>query len=1709
MMKRIALFLTALVTLLGGVIDANAAWSGATFHLVASTSGTANIPTAANGHYKFTETSTNIYEITIDVSSMAANANVYFRIHRFNGGGPVLDDVQPNDYDDVDIITNNNYQTINFANNGQTSCYGNTKSFYIPYDAAYQAYTIEVDHSGSEPKITVTGLATASGVPFTTTTALTPDATPTVPSRDVVAVYSDAYGATKTSVQGDAAGICGKGWQGVTWNTVTQEQLASGDNVFYLTNANGIGFKNETAVSVPISVSLSVYPSETITNAKLRIEGIFGTPEVPLGTLTGGQWNDVTVDLSQYGTCSENWNYLKIYDENNNLKTIDYLYVDNFYFTKVDIEPAIAPTNPQEDVLVVFSRTYGKDSGVETGDFYGVSEGNPQSHLYSSAKLITDTGGNNIYKVIGAGFSGRLTDPNNNYDATAASVHNVAHVAIWPTTATKGRIFQDGEYNSVYTEFDGLTPGQWNYVSVPINFNKNYILVYLTDDNGNVETTFFLDHFYVAHEVPTVPTPVHDAAEVRSIYGSFYTSATTPTLANWGPSSTVETEKTDGNSKILKRLTNVDYAGYEYSGENGVDITGMHFLHADVYPVLNTTQISFDVITGNSGTYTEAYYNATGLIPHQWNSIDIPISELTLRKDDGHIYTKQLKLSSNGADNFNPTADFYITNIYYYKGDDGVLTSVDLTAASNDISIGGTTSLTALPKDNYNEDFTGATLTYSSSNSNVARVTNNGNVMGVAPGTATITVTATSGGTSVTASTTINVLLPVPTAPTDAAENVLVVFSDTYGKSNLPKDNNSGYGNAGVPNIGENGLFTTTEVINVMGNHPILHVVGLATNGRPLDPNNGHAVKVMTGYTVAHAAVWPTTATKARIFSDNTYSTNYTDVDGLIPGQWNYITVPVDFTNQYLLIYLSDDQGTSEKEFYLDHFYVAKDENAPVLVEATLSDYDATSATLSLKATDVEVANINYIITLTEVGTENTTTIRTTGANGAAISYDIDGLKPATAYSATIVANDGANNSESSATVTFTTTAIPPATTPTAQNVMSIYSNAYATNYLQGIEVNNGGTVQNYNVAEGDEVKQVTGATTITIRHNGHDADPETYNTAYIAIYPTGSTTEVTLTPTFYNSQTNTVSQTYSVIPGQWNYLSFRPADFRPEGYSGKDLFELVVSQQAANTLFFDNFYYTSVNDVTAPVYASHTQMAAASSVVFNLNYTDDTDEGTLTFKSWNEYGGYEGDVTGKERTDVRFRINNLDPETTYNYTLKVSDEAGNTSADRQLTVTTPIVTGDLRVNDNPADPDAAKLTAAGMVYITGVWDTDKFIAIDQEYCATAYDLTEVDFRATGGARLDRDYAYFTFNPNAILVSPKLNKFNINYVMYDRDGETLYGYNFDMIDGDFPAETFYSGNPLYSEVIAPGIANGKYTRGMDASKYLKLDPFTGFKKIVTGQNFAFSRNLNNGDNKGNDVFATVILPFAVDVNNSGVQGSDAPLTLYELSSAVADENNNITLKFEEVTGVGVTNKPYLVKSNIDNGGGTIYFIDSNVPKTLTFPEGNLEAMKRVGASTEDNNATLFGTYVTHEATSNGTPWEGYNGWFHTGIYGLAGGNTSLTLQEMAATTTSGSIIPAWRSMVQLSNVAPGAKISLVFIDHEDEPSDPENPETPEVNPGEGETTAITRPATDSEINAVIGNVYSIDGRKVSSRGNSFMQLPAGIYIVNGKKVIVK
>ena len=54
----------------------------------------------------------------------------------------------------------------------------------------------------------------------------------------------------------------------------------------------------------------------------------------------------------------------------------------------------------------------------------------------------------------------------------------------------------------------------------------------------------------------------------------------------------------------------------------------------------------------------------------------------------------------------------------------------------------------------------------------------------------------------------------------------------------------------------------------------------------------------------------------------------------------------------------------------------------------------------------------------------------------------------------------------------------------------------------------------------------------------------------------------------------------------------------------------------------------------------------------------------------------------------------------------------------------------------------------------------------------------------------------------------------------------------------------------------------------------------------------------------------------------------------------------------------------------------------------------------------------------------------------------------------------------------------------------------------------GDETTGMRPATVEEMEALF-NVYSIDGRIVKSKTDTMIGLPAGVYVINGKKVVIK
>ncbi len=103
-----------------------------------------------------------------------------------------------------------------------------------------------------------------------------------------------------------------------------------------------------------------------------------------------------------------------------------------------------------------------------------------------------------------------------------------------------------------------------------------------------------------------------------------------------------------------------------------------------------------------------------------------------------------------------------------------VLTTVGVAPTTASVIVGGTTQLTASPKDQGARDFVGATIAWTSSNISVATVSPTGVVIGVALGTATITANATNGTVSVLGTSTITVANLTSVGITPLTSSVLV-----------------------------------------------------------------------------------------------------------------------------------------------------------------------------------------------------------------------------------------------------------------------------------------------------------------------------------------------------------------------------------------------------------------------------------------------------------------------------------------------------------------------------------------------------------------------------------------------------------------------------------------------------------------------------------------------------------------------------------------------------------------------------------------------------------------------------------------------------------------------------------------------------------------------------------------------------------------------
>ena len=216
------------------------------------------------------------------------------------------------------------------------------------------------------------------------------------------------------------------------------------------------------------------------------------------------------------------------------------------------------------------------------------------------------------------------------------------------------------------------------------------------------------------------------------------------------------------------------------------------------------------------------------------------------------------------------------------------------------------------------------------------------------------------------------------------------------------------------------------------------------------------------------------------------------------------------------------------------------------------------------------------------------------------------------------------------------------------------------------------------------------------------------------------------------------------------------------------------------------------------------------------------------------------------------------------------------------------------------------------------------------------------------------------------------------------------------------------------------------------------------------------------------IWNTIVLPFTLTKTKAEAAfGSDVQLAEFSgFSTEYADEDDvtpdAIVMKFST----------YTMTARKGITGGNLYLIKtSNEVETI-----------------EADDATLT-TDVNNVETSD--EWE-TKGWFKGSFVKTVVPEDGLFINDNKFWYSTGKTnIKAFRGWFELNAVLDnetdfGAK---VFLDIDDEPTDIEGIETAE--------------------RALKGDVFDLQGRKVANSGSKMSNLPKGIYVVNGKKVVNK
>ena len=168
------------------------------------------------------------------------------------------------------------------------------------------------------------------------------------------------------------------------------------------------------------------------------------------------------------------------------------------------------------------------------------------------------------------------------------------------------------------------------------------------------------------------PTPTVPADSVISMFSNAYTNVLVDTWNTGWEFSTAETTDVKVDGDDIKKYTNLNFVGIEFSAQT-IDASEMTHFHMDIWTpdptdlpaVFKILLVDFGAdgnFDGGDDSSHEITFTSPTLTTESWISLDIPFTSLPGLTNRGHL--AQLVLSGD-------LPNVFVDNVYFYKGSEG------------------------------------------------------------------------------------------------------------------------------------------------------------------------------------------------------------------------------------------------------------------------------------------------------------------------------------------------------------------------------------------------------------------------------------------------------------------------------------------------------------------------------------------------------------------------------------------------------------------------------------------------------------------------------------------------------------------------------------------------------------------------------------------------------------------------------------------------------------------------------------------------------------------------------------------------------------------------------------------------------------------------------------------------------------------------------